>query len=266
MILEQYYNINFLKINADKSKLMIICKPKYRETVSKIKLQANQYVIEQTNKIKILGIFITNNMDNTPNINHIIQKVNYRINILHKITKYTNLKTKLILYNSLVISVFNYCIENLISAKVHHHRKLNVLLNKCGHKILGIQSYKLTTTNMHKKLGWMSVQNMITYSALKLMHRITFEAQPPALVQYLQYNMVKSDIARLVRKPSINHMSLSSKTSHSFLHRTCYIYNELPDNYRTMNKKQFKSNIKNYIIDHFPPNRIPKINSEIYDI
>merc|ERR1712240_829824 len=100
-----------------------------------------------------------------------------------------NLKTKILLFNSLVISIFNYCIKNLISAKVHHHKKLNVLLNKCGHKILGFQSYKLTTTNVHRKLGWMTIQRMIVYIALKLMHHISYENQPPAVVQFLQFNL-----------------------------------------------------------------------------
>ena len=116
----------------------------------------NRIDSQQSNQMKILGRLFTNNMDNMPNINHIIQKVNFCMNILNRITRYTNLKTKLILYNRCVINVFNYCIENLSSTKLHHHRKLNVLFNKYGHKILGLQSYKWTTTSIHNKT-WLIV-------------------------------------------------------------------------------------------------------------
>ena len=105
-LLESYYNINFLKINPDKTKFIITCKPMHRQATQDIIIQAGKYIIKQSDKLKILGIYITNSLDQTPNVNNVISKVSHRINILNKITKYTNIKTSLILYNSLVISVF----------------------------------------------------------------------------------------------------------------------------------------------------------------
>ena len=58
LVLEEYYNINKLLINSDKSKLLIIAKNNLRGITNSIKLQANQYVIEQSTKIKVLGIYI----------------------------------------------------------------------------------------------------------------------------------------------------------------------------------------------------------------
>ena len=57
LLLESYYNINFLKINADNSKVMITCKPKFRKYTKNIVLHASNYVINQSNTIKILQIF-----------------------------------------------------------------------------------------------------------------------------------------------------------------------------------------------------------------
>ena len=135
-LLESYYNINFLKINPDKTKFIITCKPSHRQTTKDI--QAGKYIITQSDKLKILGIYITSGLDQTPNVNNIISKVNHRINILNKITKYTNIKTSLIPYNSLVISVFSYGTNNMINTNSKQLNKLNVLLNKCSQKILSI--------------------------------------------------------------------------------------------------------------------------------
>ena len=63
-------------------------------------LTAGNYKIGHSEKIKILGLYYTNGLDNELNVINIIQKVNYRILILGKIMKYTNRKTSLILYNS----------------------------------------------------------------------------------------------------------------------------------------------------------------------
>ena len=49
-ILEEFYNINKLLINSDKTKLLIIAKPGLRHITSVIKLQANKYLIEQSKK------------------------------------------------------------------------------------------------------------------------------------------------------------------------------------------------------------------------
>ena len=170
----------------------------HRQITKDIIIKAGEYVIKQSDKLKILGIYITSGLDQTPNVNNIISKVNHRINILNKITKYTNIKTSLILYNSLVISVFSYCANNMINTNCKQLNKLNVLLNKCTHKILGITSYKLNTTSILNKLNWLSYYQIIIHESIKLVHRISYESQPPALSQLLFHSLVRSDIDRQV--------------------------------------------------------------------
>ena len=41
-VLEGFYNMNKLLLNADKTKLLITCKPKYRNCTAQITLQASQ--------------------------------------------------------------------------------------------------------------------------------------------------------------------------------------------------------------------------------
>ena len=100
-ILEEFYNINKLLINSDKSKLLIITKPAQRYLYNNIELQTTQYIIEQTHKIKVLGIFITSGFSNLATINTIISKVNYRLLVLREVFKYSAYRTKIILTNSI---------------------------------------------------------------------------------------------------------------------------------------------------------------------
>merc|ERR1712240_215518 len=97
------YNINKLLINSDKSKLLIITKPAQRHLSSNIKLQTTKYIIEQTQKIKVLGIFITSGFSNLATINNIISKVNYRILVLKEVFKFSGYRTKKILTDSIIL-------------------------------------------------------------------------------------------------------------------------------------------------------------------
>ena len=92
-LIDTYYNINFLKINPDKTKFIITCKPTQKQNTKDRMIHAGTFIIKQSDKLKILGIYLTSGLDQTPNANNLISKVNHRINILNKITKYTNIKT-----------------------------------------------------------------------------------------------------------------------------------------------------------------------------
>ena len=94
LLIESFYNANKLALNASKSKLLVTCKNKYRTLANKIVLQASGYIIEQSKKIKILGIYYTSGLEHQPNINNIISKVNSRIISLRQIFKYSSIQTK----------------------------------------------------------------------------------------------------------------------------------------------------------------------------
>ena len=86
ILLTNYYDINYLKINSDKLTLLVTTRPGNRQLTQDIRLTGGDYIIEQSDKIKILGLYFTNGLENGPNISKIIQKINYRINVLTKIT------------------------------------------------------------------------------------------------------------------------------------------------------------------------------------
>ena len=181
ILLTNYYNINYLKINSDKSTLLVTTKLHNRQLSNDLKLTAGDYIIQKSDKIKILGLYFTNGLDNTPNINKLIQKINYHIGVLNKITKYTNLNTSLVLYNSLTMSVLNYCIETIINNTAKQKSNLNTLLNKCVHRILGFSSYKCLSSNNLAKLNWVSYQQLLIMGSGKLIHRIIYDHRPRAL-------------------------------------------------------------------------------------
>merc|ERR1712240_923192 len=56
-LIEGFYAINSLKLNPDKTWLMVVCKPNRREEIKNLVLRAGEFIIGQKDKIKVLGIF-----------------------------------------------------------------------------------------------------------------------------------------------------------------------------------------------------------------
>merc|ERR1712105_100885 len=128
---------------------------------------------------------------------------------------------------------------NLININYIQLNKLTVLSNKCTHNILGYSSYKVNTTTFLKKLDWLSFPQTIVFQSLKLIHKVSFEQEPIALNNYLNHNLERSDISRLVRKPRVKRLYKTAKTKNTFLHRSIFIYNNPPDTFRFESKKKF---------------------------
>ena len=145
-IIEGYYNLNKLKFNPDKSKLMITCKPNLRQSVSNITHKSKDNNIEQVTKIKALGIYITLGLTNLAMVYNIISKDSFRLSMLRGIFKFCEVRTKTILMNSLVLSIMRYCCPLLINSNVNHISKLQTQLMKCIWYILHDDNHE---TNQH---------------------------------------------------------------------------------------------------------------------
>ena len=139
-LLENFYHLNKLKINPEKSRIMIVCKPKFRECVKDIVINTDLKVIKQVNKLKALGMYFTSGLSSCANVNNIVSKINYRLSVLRHIFIYAEKRTKIILTNSLIVSIFRYCSPLLVDSKCEMISKLQTLFMKCTRMILGFKS------------------------------------------------------------------------------------------------------------------------------
>merc|ERR1711873_185076 len=108
-LIESFYAINRLKLNPDKSRLMVVCRPNRREEIRNFVLRAGDYIIEQKEKIKVLGVFFTSGLSNHANISNIISKVNYRMYTMREAFSFSNKQSKIIFLKSMILSIIRYC-------------------------------------------------------------------------------------------------------------------------------------------------------------
>ena len=222
-LLESFYNLNKLKINPDKSKIMITCKPQLRNSINNIQLTTTDYTVQQVTKVKALGIFITSGLSNIAMTNNIISKVNYRLSILKGVFKFCDKKTKTILMNSIVISIFRYCCPLLINSNTNLIAKLQTQLMKCTRYILGYESYKMSTVAIMNNLKFMTVYHMIVKESVSFIHKIIYNNSPSAIYNLLSYSEDDRNM-RKVRKVRVNQVPINQKVKDSIIYRSIYLF------------------------------------------
>ena len=117
ILLTKFYNINRLKINNDKNKMIIINKPKWDNIFKNFSFKAGKEIVKAKYKIKILGIWIQNDLKMDSEINKLSSNLPNTINNINKISKYTDFKSRLNFINIFVIGKMIYMLplyNNLI--------------------------------------------------------------------------------------------------------------------------------------------------------
>ena len=80
--------------------------------------------------------------------------------------------------------------------------------------------------------------------------------EPKSLIKELKFNNNNKN-SRYVKSPTGNiYSSKSSITGSSLLFNGIFIYNKIPDNFKSLNIKKFKTEIKQYIYDKLPHDNI----------
>ena len=237
---------------------MVICKAKYRNFTNSIVLQTRDLTIEQVHKIKALGMYFTSNLSNLANINNIVSKVNFRRNVLCGVFIFSDYKTKLILTNSLIVSVIRYCCPLLIDSNVSMINRLQTLLMKCTRNVLGFKSYKMSTMKIMSTMKLLTIHHMIVKETIMFVHKIFFNNSTNSILKLFTYSINDRTNLRANRKPIIKKRHMSEKVTQSLLYRALFLYSKLEDETRIYNPKKHSKYLQENIIYIFPNNKIQK--------
>merc|ERR1711954_166735 len=255
-LVECFYTINKLKLNPDRTRLMVVCRPNRRDEVKNFTLKAGEYIIEQKDKIKVLGIYFTSGLTNHVNISNIISKVNFRMYSMREAFNFSNKKSKIIFFKSMVLSVIRYCSPISIDSDAKLIDKLQTLLMKCTRPILGFHSYKMSTLQIMSELRIQTVHLMIVRESIQFIHKVLSKKAPGVIYElFIQSNL---ENVRGVRKYRVKNNHKSSKVTNSLYYRAIYFLNCLDNEVRNYNTKKLSKYLQDNIRYIFPYNKVPK--------
>ena len=102
-IVLNWFRHNEVVVNPDKFQVMFLGCENNRSIV------IENLIIHSSDCGKLLGVTLDNKLNFTTYINDICNKANHKINALLRIRKYLDIKKATLLYNSHILSCFQYC-------------------------------------------------------------------------------------------------------------------------------------------------------------
>ena len=133
----QMVNANFLILNLEKTKIMLVGTHQRTAEADELVIEISNTRLERVNKFKYLGVLLDNNLSWKEHIEYISNKISSRLGILRRARKVLPKPTLQMLYNTLVLPLFDYCSPAWDSSGIGSKAYLDKL-NRRAHVLLRV--------------------------------------------------------------------------------------------------------------------------------
>ena len=225
----KYSNDNFLKLNTDKTKYIVIGSPGNLKKLSEFQLpplKLNGDILERKYELKNLGVIFDKNMQWTDHINSMVGKSYGRLMQAYRFRNFLSIESRFKLVETYILSLFNYgdVLFHNITAKLSN--KIQLVQNSCMRFIFGLRKYD-HISHCFDKNKTLNMENRRLLHSLTLMHKISLGHAP----EYLNNQIVRhSDLHQYntrgrdnIAVPRVN----STTRSNTFFISIPKLYNEL---------------------------------------
>ena len=184
-----YSNDNFLKLNTDKTKYIVIGSPGNLKKLSEIALpplKLNGDILERKYELKNLGVIFDKNMQWSDHINSMVGKAYGRLKQAYKFRNFLSMGSRFKVVETYILSLFNYgdVLFNNITAKLAN--KIQLVQNSCMRFIFGLRKYD-HISHCFEKNKTLNMANRRLLHSLTLMHKISLGHAP----EYLKEKIVR---------------------------------------------------------------------------
>ena len=129
---------NALKINAEKTKVMIFGTTKRVKKIGQIRLRINNAPIHRAPSYKYLGMTLDSSMSFKPHLATVVRSVSHKIYLLSRIKKFLSNRSALLVYKTMVLPFFDYADVVYHNANTAELEKLQRLQNRALKLCLGL--------------------------------------------------------------------------------------------------------------------------------
>ena len=233
-----WFDNNFLKLNADKCKLLVT---KHEDEVS---ITLDKEVIKGNKTVKHLGIKIDNKLDFNEHISNIYKKASLELHALARIAPYMNKEKLRILMKTFIDAQFNYC--PLIW--MFHSRTLNNKINKLHERALRLvyKDYISSFENLLNIDNTFTIHERNLQKLAKEMYKIKNNLSPSFLIDIFPQSQNPYELRNknICKTENIHTVFYGCETV-SF--RGPKTWALIPDNIKNYNNlNEFKAKIKSW--------------------
>ena len=244
---QHWFTANSMKNNIAKSDILILNTHKKPKATIEINHQGEDIEIESKEHIKVLGIYIDQNLDWKKQINSVKRKSMYAVRNLHRINFFLPRNHKLNLYNSIVSPLFNYADVIWNGCNVRERNRLQVVQNFAAKSMTGRRKYQSASPAL-KDL------NLLRLHQRREIHEVVFAHK--ALKGQSSENLCKNYSAQIpafstrgsqqgkLTTPAHN----TAKYEKSCFYRSIKHWNEVPASIPQNNIQTHKKHLQKHIL------------------
>ena len=152
---------------------MVICCSQKRKflNMDDFKLKLYNRYLSIVSHVKILGLYIDNNLTWRKHVEYICNGVSCLVGLLYRIKNYLNYESKVLFYNSYIISRIDYCLTIWGNAPKDALEPLFRLQKRAARIVLNVP-VETSSISCFNSLHWMSIYQRVVYLKCLLMYNI----------------------------------------------------------------------------------------------
>lgn len=252
LTVEKWMNRNKLKMNAAKTKYMIITsvRKQLRRGVTLRCLDGS--TIERVEKIKYLGVIIDSKLRFEDHCDYMLKKVGKKVSFLNRIGGDISCYTRCIIYKAIIAPHFEYCATLLTAMGETQLTKLQVAQNRAMRVILQCHRYTEIERMMHA-LQFMSVRQRLYYNTCIFIFKMVNRMLPEQLCNRIVFVGNVSDKQTRQSEDIIIQFRKTKSAQKSLFYIGIKMYNAIPPILKQCDSLAvFKRKLKEYILLHIP--------------
>ena len=240
-VIETYYSANKLKINSDKTQLIITRKKWKDKTDEKVKFKTKEGdTIREVNALRVLG-FIKNNRDSyDSHLGQVNGRVVKTLAELKPYTKHMDQNTRKEIIYSKVASIALYGCELFTGQTEWTTSKFTSILMKCNREIFQRDWFKVSNSRICKEIKVDHPIEIIKKSTLKFMHKLIWTKSPDQLYDKLKFNTKHRECSNISVKCPVSKLANRRTPIYTGLE----LYNSMSIRLKLTRPKRFKFLLK----------------------
>ena len=242
---------NQLTLNLSKPKTMTFGS---RQKIAKngtLDIDFSGKKLENVKTFKYLGVHMDENLTWEEHVNVVCKKASKRIGLLKRISKFLDFSSKKLLYNSLILPIFDYCDVIWGNCAKCLSDRVQLLQNRAGRVVLGVRGLYRDThiSDLLTSLKWDRLDKRRKFHLDCCMFR-SINSGPPSLKNMFKY--VNNTHAYSTRSSTASLLSLPRCRlvigQRSFGYRGAVSFNNLPSSLRdSQSILHFKRSYKTFV-------------------
>ena len=246
-IAQNWYKKNSLMSNPAKTEIIIFRTKKGKKHNISIKVEENGEEVElkPADCIKVLGVHVDECLEFTKQVKHVQGKATAATKNLYRIRDLLPVKYKMMLYDGLIASHFNYADVIWGGCTKKNQQKLQTTQNFAMRTILGADR-RSSATEALTKLRYLDLQNKRQVHEAVFAYKGVNETHPEEVTKKYKELMPKGNTRSATRQVLNYPKHKTALYERSPLYRTITTWNKLPTEVKTTPAENFKKQVQKY--------------------